>query len=842
MLKDLTIKPKLSIILPLFIAVSLSGCFSHWQGGDNAKFVISFAGAERSAFSRGAEDTGRAQEFEHRIELTREAEKITFSGKGTIIEGYAPAGNWTIWVYSYLDGELYAAGNGEINLQVGQENAIAIKMLRSLIQGVTAPVTGESPVTTITENTQYSGYVTWEPNDSTFAPETSYTATITLIPNEGYTLQGVGENFFKVAGAVTTNEADSGVVSAVFLPTASTEIKSAEIIIPAPVTGGTPSTTASSSMDSFTAGTVLWSPQPESNKFQGSETYTATVTLTADTGFTFTGLITATINGQTASVSNNNGTDVTLSYIFPATNNRTAINITIKEQPDKLTYTHGEPLLLAGLVVTLSYNDGSEDYDVSFAQFAANNITANPSQGNQLTHSAHDGKPVTVSYGGLSTTTDNLTVNLRPITIPAIQILTSFPAGGAMIPNSQPLVMGIQGTPQQYSGTVEWSPNHSTIAPATVYTATITLTPREGYTMEGVTENSFTINPSNLVTGATVTNAANSGVITVVFPKTFFNNVNMLQQWLQAQPDNTVNTAYTVALNLSNITDLSQFLKNASNNNNSPYKYINLDLSGSTFTSIGDNAFGDSKTLTGITIPDIVNSIGQYAFQGCTNLTNITIPDNVTSIGIGAFSKCTSLASVTIGSGVTSMGEGAFGSCTSLNSVTIKDGVTAIGQEAFSSCTSLTSIVIPDSVTTFGGFVFAFCTNLTSVTIGSGVTTIFMGTFHECTNLTSIVIPDNVTAISNGGNYKNGGPGATVYGAFSGCTRLANVTIGSGVISIGTYAFMNCNNITSVTFKRAGTTIAENNGQLNSTSLNTAYTNGGIGTYRRNGTTWTKQP
>jgi len=84
------------------------------------------------------------------------------------------------------------------------------------IQGVIAPVTGATPVTTITENEQYSGTVTWSPSHPTFAADTQYTATITLTPKNGYTLQGVAANFFTVAGATATNAANSGVITAVF--------------------------------------------------------------------------------------------------------------------------------------------------------------------------------------------------------------------------------------------------------------------------------------------------------------------------------------------------------------------------------------------------------------------------------------------------------------------------------------------------------------------------------------------------------------------------------------------------------------------------------------------------
>lgn len=67
----------------------------------------------------------------------------------------------------------------------------------------------------------------------------------------------------------------------------------------------------------------------------------------------------------------------------------------------------------------------------------------------------------------------------------------------------------------QFKGTVTWSPSDSKFVANTVYTATITLTATNGYTLKDVSENFFTIN------GATsVTNAANSNVVTAVFPAT----------------------------------------------------------------------------------------------------------------------------------------------------------------------------------------------------------------------------------------------------------------------------------------------------------------------------------
>lgn len=84
------------------------------------------------------------------------------------------------------------------------------------IGGVVAPAAGTAPVTTITETEQYTGSVVWSPADDPFVEGQQYTATITLFPKEGYTLDGVGDNSFTVSGATATNAAGTGVITAVF--------------------------------------------------------------------------------------------------------------------------------------------------------------------------------------------------------------------------------------------------------------------------------------------------------------------------------------------------------------------------------------------------------------------------------------------------------------------------------------------------------------------------------------------------------------------------------------------------------------------------------------------------
>ena len=218
-------------------------------------------------------------------------------------------------------------------------------------------------------------------------------------------------------------------------------------------------------------------------------------------------------------------------------------------------------------------------------------------------------------------------------------------------------------------------------------------------------------------------------------------------------------------------------------------------------TSIGDHAFSKCNSLKSIIIPDSVTSIGNYAFLCCDSLTSINIPDGVTSIGEGAFYDCDSLTSINIPDSVTSIGYYAFSDCDSLTSINIPNGVTSIGDFAFENCHSLTSINIPDGVTSIGDFAFSSCYSLTSINIPNSVTSIGYYAFKWCNSLMSINIPDSVTSIGNGAfsdcksllniNIPNG---VTSIGdsVFVNCNSLISITIPSSVIAIGMNPFRGC--------------------------------------------------
>jgi len=192
---------------------------------------------------------------------------------------------------------------------------------------VATPVTGGVQGTTATVGAGANftvGAVTWSPErDRYFYYNYEYTATVTLTASAGHTFTG-GLATATINGQAATVTNNTGAAATLVLEFPLTYappavIASAAITVTAPVTGATPATTATAGADvNFTVVAVTWSPAD--NPFEGETAYTATVTLTASAGHTFTGgLATATINEETATVTNNTGATVTLALAFAAT-------------------------------------------------------------------------------------------------------------------------------------------------------------------------------------------------------------------------------------------------------------------------------------------------------------------------------------------------------------------------------------------------------------------------------------------------------------------------------------------------------------------------------------------
>jgi Tfp pilus assembly protein PilE len=276
--------------------------------------------------------------------------------------------------------------------------------------------------------------------------------------------------------------------------------------VTAPVPGATP--TPAIAATSEYAATISWSGSPVT--FAAGTPYTATITLTPTGDYTLTGVAADffTVDGA-ASVTNPAGSGTTTAIVvtatFPAIGATqlaiTAPALTLSKPYDGTTTA----AVTAGTLI------GVVSPDVVTVTAVATYDTAAAGAGKTITvvyslagaDAAKYVKPVdyTVSTGEIT---------LVPIDIAAILGVT------VPVQNVTPLTT-ITPT-NQYTGTVVWAPaliGQEKFKNQTVYTATITIVPKPGYTLTGVAANFFTVDRAT-----TVTNPVDSGVVTAIFPKT----------------------------------------------------------------------------------------------------------------------------------------------------------------------------------------------------------------------------------------------------------------------------------------------------------------------------------
>lgn len=138
---------------------------------------------------------------------------------------------------------------------------------------------------------------------------------------------------------------------------------------------------------------------------------------------------------------------------------------------------------------------------------------------------------------------------------------------------------------------------------------------------------------------------------------------------------------------------------------------INRNYDSGAVASIGDRAFFDCVSLSGVSIPEAVSSIGTNAFAGCANMTSYSVAS-----GNGHYASSGGCLYNKTMTKLLSCPEGR-------SSVTIADGTKIIGSHAFYQCQSIRSLTIPASVTTIESNAFAD-SGISDITIMAGVTSI----------------------------------------------------------------------------------------------------------------------
>ncbi|MBR3843996.1 MAG: leucine-rich repeat protein, partial [Clostridia bacterium] len=231
---------------------------------------------------------------------------------------------------------------------------------------------------------------------------------------------------------------------------------------------------------------------------------------------------------------------------------------------------------------------------------------------------------------------------------------------------------------------------------------------------------------------------------------------------------------------------------------------------------VADNAFAGNTEITGVDIPEGIESIGANAFAGCIGLTQVVLPDSVTILGASVFENCTGLWDVILSQGLEAIADSAFEGCTALAGITIPNGITTLGASAFKGCTTLSEVTLSQALTVVGDSTFAGCTALAGIALPDTLTTLGDGVFSGCTMLTSITLPEGATILGTGllegctglmTAHLPGGLTALPASFFAGCSALTAVTLPEGIVTLGDSAFQDCSSLISMVIPTGATAI-----------------------------------
>ena len=253
--------------------------------------------------------------------------------------------------------------------------------------------------------------------------------------------------------------------------------------------------------------------------------------------------------------------------------------------------------------------------------------------------------------------------------------------------------------------------------------------------------------------------------------------------------------AFSSCANLTGVTipESVESIDEAVFNGSKKLKNINVDSNNANYSSVNGILYDKSKNTLiccpngysdKFETPSYVTDIGNYAFSGCNGLTDVAIGSSVKSIGEYAFENCINLSNLTIENGLSSIGGLAFCGCGSLNNVIIPNSVEHIGNAAFASCDGMESIILGNGIKSISEFTFFKCSSIKLMTIPSSVNSIGESAFMDCSDLKVLIMPDNVNSIGDC--------------AFYGCRRLNNVIIPNGLNDIGVGVFGYCDSLKSI--------------------------------------------
>lgn len=272
---------------------------------------------------------------------------------------------------------------------------------------------------------------------------------------------------------------------------------------------------------------------------------------------------------------------------------------------------------------------------------------------------------------------------------------------------------------------------------------------------------------------------------------------------------------------------------------------------------IGTEAFQNSESLTGVTVPEGVRTIHEQAFVRCGRLERVTLPASLEQIKDHQFLACPKLAEIrldpdnqaytlidnvlfsrkdnllvrypqgkeghtyTVPRGTAGVGRGAFAECHNLTRISLPGGLKEIGEDAFYGSEKISVINIPDSVRQIGKHAF-WGTAISSVTIPEGVTSIEDGMFWGCSRLEDVSLPDSVTRIGESAFRETAIREIRLpeklteisHLAFMSCDSLTEIRLPETVRTIGSGAFGVCGALENIRFEGNNGRFSMENGML----------------------------
>jgi hypothetical protein len=166
---------------------------------------------------------------------------------------------------------------------------------------------------------------------------------------------------------------------------------------------------------------------------------------------------------------------------------------------------------------------------------------------------------------------------------------------------------------------------------------------------------------------------------------------------------------------------------------NIPTTLTKVEISGG-INKVSKAAFRNCQHIESITLPDSVISIEEMAFAICYNLTELDLSDNIQNIEPGAFDYTGYYNNEkNWKNGVLYLGKHLIEAKEDLEGeCKIEEGTLTIADEAFVRRAELTTIEIPNSVGYIGDYAFSDCSSLENLVMGTGIKNIGDEILENC--------------------------------------------------------------------------------------------------------------